>query len=91
MIEDLIQQIHLCRNSGQLDSFYTTVKNGFCSGYYSMNPAIRAINEINHRLYSDFAVTTPKSILFSCAISEDNLLIENGNILSTESGVDFIL
>lgn len=90
MIENLIQQIHLCRNSGELNSFYTTVKNGFCSGFYSMNPTIRAINEINHRLYSDFGVTIQKDIIFTCSVA-NNLLIESGSILSTEGGVDFIL
>lgn len=91
MIENLIQQIHCCSNSGDLDSCYTVVKNGYCSGYYPMNAAIRAIKEINHRLYSDYYVVIPKDIIFSCSISEDNLLIESGGILSTESGVDFIL
>lgn len=90
MIENLIQQIHLCRNSGQLDTFYTTVKNGFCSGHYSMNSSIRAINEINHRRYSDFGIVVPKDIIFTCVV-ENNLLIESGSILSTEGSVDFIL
>jgi hypothetical protein len=67
MIEDLIQQIHLCRSAAQLDDFYTQVKSGYCSGYYSMNCAIRAINEINHRLYSDHYIVTPKPWLFFCS------------------------
>lgn len=87
MIEDLIQEIHLCRNKNDLDTPYSEVVDGFVSSYYSYNMAEKAIKEINHRLYADYGIVIPREII----ISGDYLLTESSTIITTEKSQNFIV
>lgn len=90
-INKLLQEIHFNRDTGLYNGFYTTLKNGACSGIWDDIMAKKGITELNKRRWADFGLlSSPFSDSWSCT-SEDYLLTEGGDALTSEDGTSIIL
>lgn len=68
-INKLLQEIHFNRDTGLYNGFYTTLKNGACSGIWDDIMAKKGITELNKRRWADFGLlSSPFSDSWSCAI-----------------------